>query len=305
MENQYFRYPDFAKRLGDIAKTRKARGVPGDLYLFVVTNTPDSKTASVTTYEMLQTLGQEQLMPQVQRDLSESLGEYHAQLDELNNHSGAYSSPFASLNRLKSIERLNAKIQALRDQGITTHVEERMRGIQPDNIPGLAEYIDENDAKPYQLSDIPGLKVVIATLATSDPAPGSPPPTRLSPESEAILNAPRLKARYKHIYVHSKLLLVDDVYTLLSSANINIRSMHSDSELGIAQPNPELAKSLREKLWGMHAGEVQSSSLGNYLLWNKMMNINWRAKNKGHPLVCHLQRFWDVVTPYSPDFTVD
>ena len=197
------------------------------------------------------------------------------------------------------------KIQALRDQGITTHVEERMRGIQPDNIPGLAEYIDENDAKPYQLSDIPGLKVVIATLATSDPAPGSPPPTRLSPESEAILNAPRLKARYKHIYVHSKLLLVDDVYTLLSSANINIRSMHSDSELGIAQPNPELAKSLREKLWGMHVGEVKASTIENYKHWNEQMDNNWRAQVSGESLMCHLLRFWDVVTPYSPNLTVD
>ncbi|WP_019411695.1 phospholipase D-like domain-containing protein [Pseudomonas psychrophila] len=305
MENQYFRYPDFAKRLGDIAKTRKARGVPGDLHLFVVTNTPDSKTASVTTYEMLQALGQEQLMPQVQRDLSESLSEYHAQLDELNNHSGAYSSPFASLNRLKSIERLNAKIQALRDQGITTHVEERMRGIQPDYIPGLAEYIDENDDKPYHRNDIPGLKVVIATLSTSDPAPGSPPPIRLSPEAEAILNAPRLKARYKHIYVHSKLLLVDDVYTLLSSANINIRSMHSDLELGIAQPNPELAKSLREKLRGMHVGEVKASTIENYKHWNEQMDNNWRAQVSGESLMCHLLRFWDVVTPYSPNLTVD
>lgn len=305
MENQYFRYPDFAKRLGDIAKNRKARGVPGDLYLFVVTNTPDSKTASATTYEMLQALGQEQLMPQVQRDLSESLREYQAQIEELTNDTDARSSPFANLNRLKSIERLQAKIQALRDQGVTTQVEERMRGLQPDYIPELAEHIDENDDKPFQLSDIPGLKVVIATLATSDPAPGRPPPVRLSPEAEAILNVPQLKARYKHIYVHSKLLLVDDVYTLLSSANINIRSMHSDSELGIAQPNPELAKSLREKLWGMHAEEVDISSRDNYELWNKKMDSNWENQRSGEALKSHLLRFWDVTTPYSPAMTVD
>ena len=305
MENQYFRYPDFAKRLGDLAQTRKALGVPGDLYLFVVTNTPDSKTASATTYEMLQRLGQEQLMPQVQRDLSESLREYQEQIEKLNNEVSAHSSPVANHNRLKSIARLQDKIQILRDQGVTTQVEERMRGLQPDYIPGMAENIDDHDEKPYQLSDIPGLKVVIATLATSDPAPGSPPPARLSPESEAILDAPKLKARYKNIYVHSKLLLVDDVYTLLSSANINIRSMHSDSELGIAQPNPELAKSLREKLWGMHAAGVKSTSMDNYLLWNKMLNINWRARNEGEPLMCHIQRFWDVATPYSPAFTVD
>ncbi|MFK7639902.1 hypothetical protein ACI7MY_17840, partial [Pseudomonas sp. 2024-245] len=107
------------------------------------------------------------------------------------------------------------------------------------------------------------------------------------------------------IYVHSKLLLVDDVYTLLSSANINIRSMHSDSELGIAHPHPVLAKSLREKLWGMHAGEVKSTSELNFSLWNKQMDKNWKARIKGIPLESHLQRFWDITTPYSPAFTVD
>lgn len=305
MENQYFRYPDFAKRLGDIAKNRKALGVPGDLYLFVVTNTPDSKTASATTYEMLQGLGQEQLMPQVQRDLSESLREYQEQIEQLNSEDRLHASPYENVRRLKNIERLQYKIQVLRDQGVTTQVEERMRGLQPEYIPNLAEFKDEEDEKPYQLRDIPGLKIVVATLATSDPAPGSRPPKRLPPESEAMLDAPRLEARYKNIYVHSKLLLVDDVYTLLSSANINIRSMHSDSELGIAQPNPELTKSLREKLWGMHAAGVKSTSMDNYLLWNRMLNINWRARSEGEPLMCHIQRFWDVTTPYSPEFTVD
>ncbi|TWR83930.1 hypothetical protein FJD38_24015, partial [Pseudomonas saxonica] len=158
---------------------------------------------------------------------------------------------------------------------------------------------------PYELREIPGLKIIIATLATSDPAPGSAPPLPMSAETEAQLNAPVTKARYKNIYVHSKLLLVDDVYTLLSSANINIRSMHSDSELGIAHPHPVLAKSLREKLWGMHAGEVDTSALDNYDLWNDEMDKNWKLRTSELPLNTHLQRFWDISTPYSPLFTVD
>ena len=105
--------------------------------------------------------------------------------------------------------------------------------------------------------------------------------------------------------MHSKLLLVDDVYTLLSSANINIRSMHSDSELGIAHPHPVLAKSLREKLWGMHAGRLKSTTVDNFELWNEQMDKNWRAHVDGQALFSHLQQFWDVKTPYSPAFTVD
>lgn len=122
---------------------------------------------------------------------------------------------------------------------------------------------------------------------------------------EANIGAPPLKARYKHIYVHSKLLLVDDLYTLLSSANINVRSMHGDSELGVAQPNPDLARAMREELWELHAQKVATTTEKNFKLWNQKMDANWRQQRKDEPLVANLLRFWDVVTPYSPGLTVD
>ncbi len=247
MENQYFRYAGFAERLRKTAQVRKARGVPGDLYLFVVTNTPDSSDASKTTYDMMKGLGQEQLMPQVQRDLAHDLREKREQLKQVREN--LHPDPYVRRGQENNIERLERKIEALEEKGVTPEVEQRLGDLGAQEIPGLAKNTGEDD-KPYQLAEVPGLKVVVATLATSDPAPGSPPPARLSAEAEAALGAPLLKARYKHIYVHSKLLLVDDLYTLLSSANINVRSMHGDSELGIAQPNPDLARAMREELWG-------------------------------------------------------
>ncbi|HCL3949945.1 TPA: hypothetical protein N2C02_000234, partial [Pseudomonas aeruginosa] len=114
-----------------------------------------------------------------------------------------------------------------------------------------------------------------------------------------------LKARYKHIYVHSKLLLVDDLYTLLSSANINVRSMHGDSELGIAQPNPDLARAMREELWGAHVGRLAETTEKNFELWNQKMDDNWKAQVADEPFTSHLLRFWDVTTPYSQNLTVD
>lgn len=105
--------------------------------------------------------------------------------------------------------------------------------------------------------------------------------------------------------MHSKLLLVDDLYTLLSSANINVRSMHGDSELGIAQPNPDLARAMREELWGLHAYEVAATTKDNFELWNQTMDKNWKQQRNDEPLTSHLLRFWDVITPYSPSFTVD
>ena len=104
--------------------------------------------------------------------------------------------------------------------------------------------------------------------------------------------------------MHSKLLLVDDLYTLLSSANINVRSMHGDSELGIAQPNPDLARAMREELWGRMLGGWPKRPK-NFELWNQKMDDNWKAQVADEPFTSHLLRFWDVTTPYSQNLTVD
>ena len=79
----------------------------------------------------------------------------------------------------------------------------------------------------------------------------------------------------KSVYVHAKLLLIDDRYVAIGSANLNQRSMTSDSELQIAIVDGEtvggesnvqsgqgtsyvsvcrFAQDLRRKLWGEHLG---------------------------------------------------
>lgn len=59
------------------------------------------------------------------------------------------------------------------------------------------------------------------------------------------------------IKIHTKLMLCDDVFTLVGSANINGRSMTNDGELtlGILDENdPSFAERLRWDLWGEHSG---------------------------------------------------
>ena len=166
--------------------------------------------------------------------------------------------------------------------------------MKREDIPKLGKPKDgeEEDEKPYTLEELPGLKVVIGTLTTCTPEPGS---TLFEGE----------QAYFRDIYVHSKLLVVDDVFSLLSSANINTRSMHTDSELGLAAPDPELAKQWREELWRLHVGKSIDDSKGrcdaaaNFDLWNKVMDENWKKKGQNKPLEAHLTRFWDVETPYA------
>jgi phosphatidylserine/phosphatidylglycerophosphate/cardiolipin synthase-like enzyme len=291
-ENQYFRYPAFAGQLRELAAAYIAKGRDKDLYLFVVTNNPNSGDFSSTTYATLQELGQEQLMPQAQRTLAEDMLRKRSQLAylEANPHNDAYMQR-AQLNRAAVLKR---EITALEEKGVTPEVEQRLGGLKPKDIPELGKPKDgaEEEPKPYTLQDLPGLKVVIATLTTCTPEPGG----RLSEGQQAY---------FRDIYVHSKLLVVDDVFSLLSSANINTRSLHTDSELGLAAPDGALAKHWREELWKLHAGESFNDDKGrcdaeaNFKKWNEVMDDNWEKKGRDLPLVAHLTRFWDVETPYA------
>jgi phosphatidylserine/phosphatidylglycerophosphate/cardiolipin synthase-like enzyme len=59
---------------------------------------------------------------------------------------------------------------------------------------------------------------------------------------------------YREIYIHSKLMLVDDCYLTLGSANLNKRSMVGDSELNISVAERLFTQGIRQKVWGNIAG---------------------------------------------------
>jgi phosphatidylserine/phosphatidylglycerophosphate/cardiolipin synthase-like enzyme len=101
---------------------------------------------------------------------------------------------------------------------------------------------------------VPGLKVHICTLV----APDSPPDNWLE------------------VYIHSKLMIVDDVFTTLGSANINERSMSSDSELNICVEDPAVAKPLRRQLWGLHTKDTTLSEdiSTEYQRWSDVLTEN-------------------------------
>lgn len=83
-----------------------------------------------------------------------------------------HPDPYVRRGQENNIERLERKIEALEEKGVTPEVEQRLGDLGAQEIPGLAKNTGEDD-KPYQLAEVPGLKVVVATLATSDPAPAA------------------------------------------------------------------------------------------------------------------------------------
>jgi phosphatidylserine/phosphatidylglycerophosphate/cardiolipin synthase-like enzyme len=53
----------------------------------------------------------------------------------------------------------------------------------------------------------------------------------------------------QHVYVHAKLMVQDDIWFTLGSANLNTRSMAVDSELNLISENRKIAQEIRHKLF--------------------------------------------------------
>jgi phosphatidylserine/phosphatidylglycerophosphate/cardiolipin synthase-like enzyme len=66
---------------------------------------------------------------------------------------------------------------------------------------------------------------------------------------------------YRPIYVHSKVLIVDDEWLTLGSANLNNRGMRDDAEINVALYHPAMARGLRILLMAEHLGLSDEDTL--------------------------------------------
>ncbi|MDN7179283.1 phospholipase D-like domain-containing protein [Caballeronia sp. SEWSISQ10-4 2] len=113
-----------------------------------------------------------------------------------------------------------------------------------------------------------GLEVSVARLRTS------------GPDADGNM-------AYREIYIHSKLMLIDDVFVTLGSANLNQRSMSVDSEINIAATGQIWAADLRQRVFALHSdGDIQGSGdpaeiPQMFEKWNKQMSKNRDAQLAG------------------------
>ncbi|WP_449432796.1 phospholipase D-like domain-containing protein [Pseudomonas putida] len=112
--------------------------------------------------------------------------------------------------------------------------------------------IEDSTIEP---EEIPGLKVHVCSLVAPDSPAGQP---------------------WTPVYIHSKLMIVNDVFTTHGSANINTRSMQVDSELNIAYEWASVTQRLRRRLWGLHTGGegAQDDPEAAFLAWLDIIEEN-------------------------------
>ncbi|WP_315809988.1 phospholipase D-like domain-containing protein [Pseudomonas sp. C9-3] len=129
-----------------------------------------------------------------------------------------------------------------------------------DPLPG------EDAAKPYGFEERPGLKIHVCSLVAPDSPPGRP---------------------WMPVYIHSKLMIVNDVFTTHGSANINTRSMQVDSELNIAHERYDVSRRMRRELWELHTNKMgaQDNPKLAFDAWQEIINKNSRRQNNKRKMV--------------------
>lgn len=87
------------------------------------------------------------------------------------------------------------------------------------------------------------------------------------------------------VYVHTKVLIVDDVYGNLGSANTNPRSFRMDTELNLAWHDSVTVRKFRTDLWKEQLGSpsgMPSWRPTEYVKqWSAIATRNERASAKG------------------------
>jgi phosphatidylserine/phosphatidylglycerophosphate/cardiolipin synthase-like enzyme len=287
IENQYFRWPPLAEKIkASAARMTECGRIPekhGWLYLFVITNTADAGigAGTVNTYRMLDSLGRADRLPEVARD--QRLGDLNAQLEQNDKAMAPLLKQRATLDEQARLlggrggQSLNDRYEPINTK--LAPLEERKQQLQSAKTrlepKSLKEKLMGSDRTPEEIqqANVPGLKVHVATLVAPD--------------------TPKGKA-WQEVYIHAKLMLIDDTFMTLGSANINTRSMQTDSELNIAHHRPEITRPLRETQWAKYTAGLVEAGMAlqdAHEIWKRVMNDNANRKMDGLDPIAQLAEF--------------
>ena len=258
IENQYVRWPPLAEKIKAAAKAQtgasRSPDKHGALHLFVITNSTDSGMGAgvVNTYRMLDSLGRADTIPAVTRlerteDVNARLGQTRMEAD-----SARRSLPDLQFAARQNPNGILAKRYAEKKEQLKA-LEEKQKAQEKE----LAKLQDKDGAVLPE--ERPGLKIHVCTLVAPD-----------TPD----------KTDWMDVYIHAKLMLIDDAFMTLGSANINTRSMEVDSELNITHHRPEITQPLRRELWNLHTNGMgaQDDPGAAFKAWADVIKKNKTAK---------------------------
>ncbi len=276
LENQYFFYEEWARHLKAnrqaftqwVQEAGRSSKDVRTLHLMVVMPVPEDAGMVPRTYDTLRSLGQARSMPN-QRQLY---------ADQEKNEA-ARQAWDARYDALALTQRRNALlVLGPRPAGLST-VARDARAVQEPTL--------NRDGVLVQDGKDLGLKVLICKMATPNQS------------GRSGLGASR------DIYIHSKLLMIDDCFMTVGSANLNLRSMAADSEINVATDSIPHTRALRKRLWGMQTGGDRDGTGGEgakeeialaFKRWQELAAVNKNAISRGDVFAGFLVEFEDKRT---------
>jgi len=309
LENQYFFYQEWADHLLESRKkvtapwraklqaTRnpsvKGSVKPQDmplLHLFVVIPEPERSEMIPRTYDTLRTLGQEDTM--IAKDAKGKEVGQDALMERRQGQQAAYE------RRVADYEKRKKEIDAARQHykiGQSTYHNNPAKDIprtQPQQ-PWTGVGIPRGLPKPFNpIADGSAAQSALAITKKSANELASEYGVRVSIAMLYTSGVTSKGMQYRPIYIHSKLLIVDDCSFTLGSANLNQRSMTVDSEINIACDCPVTTQAFRKAVFDQHTSKAFSVGTGQlgakdaFDKWTDLMKENARIKQKGKKSLC-------------------
>lgn len=286
VENQYFQYTPWAEQLKNerrsyVQKWKAGQGNHGQknttppplpwLHVFVVVPTPERSLMVPRTHDTVKSLGHGDSMPNQDQRIEDELKRHRQQKTAYDDYVRRAREPGANTFGL----------------GMAPPVPTPLSPLARDS----QSLGDKGDIKK-DLQAI-SMRTLVASLWTYDHGY-----LKRQKASFSSLAADR----YREIYIHSKLLLIDDGFFTLGSANLNQRSMASDSEINVATDSPKAAAALRKRVWGLHTGGASGCNPGGnedweiydaFDKWRELLELNAKSKDLGNPLLGFLNPFQD------------
>jgi phosphatidylserine/phosphatidylglycerophosphate/cardiolipin synthase-like enzyme len=94
--------------------------------------------------------------------------------------------------------------------------------------------------------------------------------------------------RYRPVYVHAKVAVIDDIWSTVGSGNLNNRGMRDDTEMNVATLDPTLSRGLRLMLIAEHLGLFNEEEL--FIVARYLGKQRQRADMEQHARV-----IWDSI----------
>lgn len=317
MENQYFQYPQWIRQIKRHRKAhmegfQKAGLTAADvtkLHMIVVIPTPERLQMVPRTHDSVTELGHGQSFPNQDKVMREEIERYKA----TQRVREAASDPLViPPPRLSDAARGQMEAGGGRSDPDGEQARKELEGQYAMRTLVASLWTDD---KAWDASNHPAIQQAQREQAAYDRAlreydqgralgrTAHSMPQKPGPQLRPQLHK-AYASRYREIYIHAKLMIIDDSMFTLGSANLNLRSFAVDSEINIASDHAATAEKLRREVWAMNtAGSFdganatdQKAMKSAFEEWKKLARDNLVRKAKGEELKAFLVAFEDKRT---------